>query len=108
MGRVRVFYGHGEVVPPTGSSPRSAAPAGPSAPDVDEVIATSLDGDAVELLGEPIAEDVEPEVELVIPDDSWSTPELEAFAEANGIDLTGAKKNKGEKLARILSTLKEQ
>lgn len=144
MGRVRVFYGHEGVVPPTGSRPRSAAPAAPAA---DEAVADSLTGEVVEPVGEAIPEGVDPGPPAVVeymdgtpvetdtdgypllpevapaeevapadevapaeevsdlPDDSWTGPELDSFAVEYGIDLTGAKKTKAEKLARILEAL---
>lgn len=134
MGRVRVFYGHEGVVPPTGLRSRSAAaPTAPVDPEVDEVVADDLDGAPVELVGEVVEDgdegDLAPasleyvdgrEVEVgedglpvleaavpALPDGGWSGPELDSFAEENGIDLTGAKKTKADKLARILETLKE-
>jgi len=54
MGRVRVFYGHEGVVPPTGLRSRSAAPAQPEPEEVDEIVADSSEGEPVELVGEPI------------------------------------------------------
>lgn len=142
MGRVRVFYGHEGIVPPTGYRARSAAaPAAPEADvEVDEIVAESLEGEPVELVGEviedgdvveagqvvrvdgsevPVGDDGIPvltdadEVDeqgggIELPDDSWTGPELDAFAEEKSIDLTGAKKTKADKLARILETLKEK
>lgn len=156
MGRVRVFYGHEGVVPPTGYRARSAAATAPVADaEADEVVIDSLEGEPVELVGELVedgeavpagsltrvdgstdvevgedgipvlseadavdeapqadvdaapAEHVEGEASG-LPDEEWTGSELDAFAEENGIDLTGAKKTKGDKLARILETLKEK
>lgn len=151
MGRVRVFYGHEGVVPPTGSWPRSAAPAAP-VEDAEpvEVVGELVEGgdvvepghverldgsevpvgdDGVPVLdgadlvdadaeiddGDAEIDDAEVEAEEHVegeasglPDEEWTGPELDAFAEENGIDLTGAKKTKGDKLARILESLKEQ
>lgn len=52
MGRVRVFYGHEGVVPPTGLRSRSAAPAAPVSDDVDEIVSDSSEGEPIELVGE--------------------------------------------------------
>lgn len=137
MGRVRVFYGHEGVVPPTGLRSRSAAAPAPEVEDAEvdviETIPGTEDAAPVEIVGEavedsevaspaeivnadgspvPVDEDGVPVLESVadeqaLPDDSWSGPELDEYAEQNGIDLTGAKKTKATKLARILESTKE-
>ena len=151
MGRVRVFYGHEGVVPPTGLRSRSAAAPAPEVEDAEvdviETIPGTEDAAPVEIVGEPVEdgevispaeivnvdgspapvdEDGVPVLEPIadeadapvaapgdaetlqaLPDDSWSGPELDEYAEQNGIDLTGAKKTKATKLARILESTKE-
>lgn len=147
MGRVRVFYGHEGVVPPTGLRSRSAAAPAPEVEDAEvdviETIPGTEDAAPVEIVGEPVEdgevvspaeivnvdgspvpvdEDGVPVLEPIadeapaagdaetlqaLPDDSWSGPELDEYAEQNGIDLTGAKKTKATKLARILESIKE-
>lgn len=138
MGRVRVFYGHEGVVPPTGLRSRSAAAPAPEVEDAEvdviETIPGTEDAAPVEIVGEPVEdgevpvdEDGVPVLEPIadeddaaavaaapdraeaapLPDDSWSGPELDEYAEEHGIDLTGAKKTKATKLARILEFTKE-
>lgn len=134
MGRVRVFYGHEGIVPPTGLRPRSAAEPAPDAEsevDVIETIPGTEDGAPVELVGEavedgegissaeivnvdgspiPVDEDGVPVPESAadaLPDESWTKGDLLAFAEENGIDMTGATKTKPAALARILESTKE-
>lgn len=61
MGKVRVFYGHEGVVPPTGSKSRSAALAQPEEDQVeaDEIVADDLSGEPVEIIGEPVEDDAD-------------------------------------------------
>jgi hypothetical protein len=136
MGRVRVFYGHEGVVPPTGLRARSAA--APAAPEVDEVVSNSTEGEPIELVGElvedgaavapggivhvdgtpvpvdadgiPVLEaaEEEPAEADALPDDSWTKGDLLAFAEKRGFDMTGATKTKPLALARVLESLKEK
>ncbi|QDP45516.1 hypothetical protein SEA_FUZZBUSTER_32 [Microbacterium phage FuzzBuster] len=56
MGKVRVFYGHEGVVPPTGLRTRSAAPAQPDEAEVevDEIVADDPNGEPTEIVGEPV------------------------------------------------------
>lgn len=91
MGKVRVFYGHEGVVPPTGLRSRSAADAAP-VEEADEIVTEpGTEGDApTELTAEAIE----------LPDTSWKVPQIDAFAEEHGIEFPeGAKKP--EKLAAI-------
>lgn len=129
MGRVRVFYGHEGIVPPTGLRPRSAAPAPPEVEDAEvdvvETIPGSEDAAPVEIVGElvedgevvapgeivnvdgtpvPVDEDGIPELQA-LPDDSWTKGELLAYAEGRGIDMTGATKTKPAALARVLESI---
>ncbi len=79
MGRVRVFYGHEGVVPPTGLRARSGA-----APEAEVATIEGTEGDApTELTAEAID----------LPDNSWKVPQIDAFAEEHGIEFPeGAKK----------------
>lgn len=70
---------------------------------------TLLDGEADRLVAEDLAAivpDAEPEVEAAVvipegdPSDTWNVKQIEAYAAANGVDLSGASK-KDEKLALI-------
>lgn len=90
MGRVRVFYGHEGVVPPTGLRPRSAAaPAPAAAPaEVDEVVSDDLQGSPVVLVGEPVEDgEVISPAEIVnvdgspVPVDEDGAPVLEPVAD---------------------------
>lgn len=134
MGRVRVFYGHEGVVPPTGYRARPAA--APAAPEVDEVVSDDPNGEPVELVGElvedgatvaaggivlpsgaevPVGDDGLPVLgevdeaadETPVPDESWTKADLLSFAEERGIDMTGAKKTVPLALARIRENLEE-
>lgn len=155
MGKVRRFYGHEGIVPPLGFRSHAAAAIASEAPvdEADVLVADSLEGEPVELVGEVIEEGDEggaagsatrvdgsevevgedgipvlsdadliedgdeveaaeveadaeaADVDAAVPDDSWSGPELDGYAEEHGIDLTGAKKTKATKLARILESL---
>jgi len=90
MGRVRVFYGHEGVVPPTGLRARSAADPAPD--EVDEVV--TIEGTEGDEPTELTAEAIE------LPDNSWKVPQIDAFAEEHGIEFPeGAKKP--EKLAAV-------
>ena len=57
MGKVRVFYGHEGVVPPTGLRTRSAAPTQPEESEVDEIVADDPNGEPVEIVGELVESD---------------------------------------------------
>lgn len=110
MGRVRVFYGHEGVVPPTGLRPLSAA--APAAPETEavELVADVAASVADVEVGEVVSDSLEGEpVELVgVPDASWTKGELIAFAEERGIDMTGATKTKTAALGRVLDSIKEK
>ncbi len=92
MGRVRVFYGHEGVVPPTGLRPRSAAAPAPEAPDAEvdviETIPGTEDAAPVEIVGEPVEEgEVVSPAEIVnadgspVPVDEDGVPVLEPVAD---------------------------
>ena len=75
MGRVRVFYGHEGVVPPTGLRSRSAAAPAPEAPDAEvdviETIPGTEDAAPVEIVGEAVEDgEVVSPAEIVNVDDS--------------------------------------
>lgn len=108
MSRIRVFYGHGASVPPTGLRAREAAPAPAAEVEAAEVETPAAEVEAAEVAEvETPAEEVEVEVSTddESPDESWSHSEIDAYAEAQGIDLDGAKK-KSAKLAFIADALK--
>lgn len=110
MTRTRVFYGHGAPVPPTGLRAREAAPAAAAditAEPVDQDVEVATENAAVTvdeaggahvgaLPDEVVVDDLADDA----PDGSWSHAEIDAYAEAHGISLDGAKK-KSEKLALI-------
>lgn len=102
MTRTRVFYGHGAPVPPTGLRAREAAPAAAAditAESVDQVVEVATEN-AAATVDEAVVNDLADDA----PDGSWSHAEIDAYAEAHGISLDGAKK-KSEKLALIEDAL---
>lgn len=81
MGRVRVFYGHEGVVPPTGLRVRSGAPASPE--EVDEIVSDGIPGAApVELVGELVDDGTATEPGLVILADG-----SEALVDEDGVPV---------------------
>lgn len=88
MSRVRVFYGHEGVIPPHGPSARRRVTPATGAADTstaDETPAVTIpDG---------------------FPDDSWKVAEIDAFAEAHGVEVEG---KKADKLAALDAALTDQ
>ena len=97
MTRTRVFYGHGAPVPPTGLRAREAAPAAAADATAESVeVVEVVTENAAATVDEAVVNDLADDA----PDGSWSHAEIDAYAEAHGISLDGAKK-KSEKLALI-------
>ena len=95
MGRVRVFYGHEGVVPPTGLRSRSAAAPAPEVEDAEvdviETIPGTEDAAPVDIVGEPVEDgEVVSPAEIVnvddspVPVDEDGVPVLEPVAEDEG------------------------
>jgi len=76
MGKVRVFFGHEGVVPPTGLRSRSAAPADPEDEGVDEIVSDDPNGEPVEIVGE-LVEDGDEETPAVVTLADGSEPEVD-------------------------------
>ena len=88
MGRVRVFYGHEGVVPPTGFRTRSAAAPAPEAEaveadvDVVETIPGTEDAAPVELVGEAVEDG-----EVVVPAEIVNADGTPVEVDADGIPV---------------------
>lgn len=92
MGRVRVFYGHEGVVPPTGLRSRSAAAPAPEVEDAEvdviETVPGTEDAAPVEIVGEAVEDgEVVSPAEIVnvdgspVPVDEDGVPVLEPVAD---------------------------
>jgi len=88
MSRVRVFYGHEGVIPPHGPSARRRG-----APATRAAVTSSADE------AQPVT------IPDGFPDDSWKVAQIDAFAEAHGVEVEG---KKADKLAALDAALTDQ